>query len=524
MRPRPRLTDWLVALSLSNLTFLRSWGDLLGLQKRSLYWLNAPPGPAHYIALLLDVAVLGAAFYGLMGGLRKRARWAILLLPVAGLLVTFSLVNSLHSVIATGGSSPVLFFLFDHAKPIGAVLVLALLVALWVWGTRVLRPVYRILLVLTPFLASNVGQSLYRVATYQPNTTPNGPLAARLAAKPAASPRVVWVIFDEWDPELTFEERPARIHLPEIDRLRGEVFDASQALRPGENTDVSMPALIMGVEVESEHPTGPSELMVRTKGSGGEVEWSKQDTVFREARRMGFNTGVAAWALPYCRVLNADLSECSWWSGTAPQNNMGKTVPEMLVRYPRSLYETPWRSPFGLPLSALWHIQVYEHVWADSQRLLRDHSLGLTLLHLPVPHNPFFFNAATGHYDLGATPVIGLLQQTPQAYLDALVLVDRTIGELRRSMERDGTWETTSLIFTADHPLRPREQLDGKPMSRRVPFLVKVAGASQGLEYATPFSSLLTRKLIVALLGGEVKSEAELPGWLDRHRGEFPTQ
>ena len=196
--------------------------------------------------------------------------------------------------------------------------------------------------------------------------------------------------------------------------------------------------------------------MIRPRDSGTYVRWSEQDTVFREARKMGFNTAVVAWAIPYCRVLKNDLSDCWWWSGSNQYNSVGSTVPEMLLNRPRSLFENIYRSPFGQSLSTTRHIWVTENVVAKSLEVARDPGIGLALLHMPVPHPPYFYNAVTGKNDRGATPITGIFQQTQEGYIDALALTDKIIGQLRRSMEQAGVWDTTTVIFSADHPYRHR--------------------------------------------------------------------
>ena len=47
------------------------------------------------------------------------------------------------------------------------------------------------------------------------------------------SPRVLWVIADEWDYRLTFVDRNPTLQLPEIDRLRGTSLYADHASPPG---------------------------------------------------------------------------------------------------------------------------------------------------------------------------------------------------------------------------------------------------------------------------------------------------
>jgi hypothetical protein len=519
---RSRVSDWLVAFSLANLVFLRCWEELLSPEVTRIYWLKGSVAPIQYVSVMLDVILLGAVFYAVLEGVRKESRTAHRVLVLLGLLVLGSLVNSLRTLVANPGTSLFLRFVEQRAPVIGIVIAIILVAALVFGGVRALLPVYRLLILLSPFLLFTFGQAAYRIANFDPNAVHDGPMAKRLPAKPSGSPRVVWVIFDEWDQELTFPERPSRIQLPELDRLRATGFSASNAIRPNLYTDWSMPALATGIPVQDIHPSSADELTMIPRGSTSSLRWSEQANVFRDARNLGFNTAVVAWAIPYCRVLKNDLTDCWWWSGSNQYNSVGQTLPEMLINRPRSLFENVYRSPFGQSLSTKRHIWVTGNVVAKSLEVARDPSIGLALLHMPVPHPPYFYKASTGKSDFGDQMLTGLPRQNQNGYVDALALTDQIVGKLRRDMEDAGTWDNTTLIFSADHPYRHRVSLDGHPVSMRVPFLVKMAGPASPLRYDTPFSALLTRKLIGAILSGELKTACDLPRWFDAHRGEYP--
>ena len=62
---------------------------------------------------------------------------------------------------------------------------------------------------------------------------------------------------------------------------------------------------------------------------------------------------------------------------------------------------------------------------------------------------------------------------------------------------------------------------DGKAKSSTVPYLIKMAGQSQGLQCDTQFSAILTGKLILACLSGELSRPEQVAGWLDAHRSEY---
>jgi arylsulfatase A-like enzyme len=194
----------------------------------------------------------------------------------------------------------------------------------------------------------------------------------------------------------------------------------------------------------------------------------------------------------------------------------------MLFNRPRSLYENTYRSPFGQSLTTIRHASVTTEVVSKALEVACDGAVGLALLHLPVPHPPYFYNAATGKNDRGATPIKGLFQQDQRGYFDALALTDRTIGQMRRAMEQAGLWETTTVLLSSDHPFRHRPALDGKPRSAHIPYILKMAGTVQSGNYDHPISALITKKLIRSILSGELSSAGQVPAWFDAHRAEYP--
>ena len=134
---------------------------------------------------------------------------------------------------------------------------------------------------------------------------------------------------------------------------------------------------------------------------------------------------------------------------------------------------------------------------------------GFTLVHLPIPHAPHAYDRKTGEFTLGNSPIAG--------YVDSLALLDRTIGEIRRSMEKAGTWDSTTVLFTSDHPYRESMQLDGKS-DPRIPYILKLASQKEGVEYTPRFNTVLTADLLIAVLRGEIADVASAAAWLDRNR------
>ncbi len=508
--------DALAALSLANLVFIRVWAELLTFEKNDSYWIRIPPTPAHYAALIINVVVLSALLYRFIGYSRQHRNALALVVP---LLLLIPLLNAM--VALAGSANQSLFLRFVQQRTLLFVVAAPLLwiVAYLAGGPRVVRFAIDVLVVVFPFVVLTFSEAAWKSAHYH-GAFANGAPAPRLPAK-AGAPHVLWVIFDEWDYRLTLGQRPPDLPLPELDRLRGEAYVAQNAYAPEMMTDFCMPGLITGRHIVDVATTGPNDLRVWPEKAAEPVLWSAMPNVFQKARALGFNTAVYGWSIPYCRVLAGSLTDCEWWSGSNQYNSTGWNLASILPNQVRSLFETIYRSPFGQSLSTQRHARTYVEMLEKAKEAGARRPAELILLHLPIPHPPYFYNAATGAADYGAAPVTGIFRQSQKGYLGALRLADRTIGDLRRVMESAGTWDDSTVLISADHAFRHSASLDHRPTDRRVPFVLKLAGQKRGAAYAEPFSTLLTQALLLDVLRGVIPGPEAFPAWLDRHRSEY---
>jgi arylsulfatase A-like enzyme len=237
--------------------------------------------------------------------------------------------------------------------------------------------------------------------------------------------------------------------------------------------------------------------------------------LFSRVHERGFNVGVAGWFFPYCDEFRASLAWCAAWERSTDRNSMGGGVFEIMRSQAKIALEAEFRSPFGQLLAASAHARVYRQWDPAAEKAVSDAGLSLVFVHAPIPHEPFFYDRSTGRDDLWDTFRGGLAGLKYDRFLDALELMDRTFGGFRRAMERSGTWETSAVIATSDHPYAMRERVDGRPLNPRVPFLVKLPGQHEGLRYAGHFETAHTGDLILAILNGEIARSEDLVRWMD---------
>jgi hypothetical protein len=504
---------FLAALSFANLAYLRVWSELLTYSRSDVYLMVTPPKPVEYFAVIANVLLAAVAIWGLsilavrtLKG--KSYRWAEMAV-VLGLCIP---LNALRTVLANRFpylKSPLIILLgVRGVMLLGACIAIVALIAIVFFHRRLAAAAIAVLAVLSPFCAVTFGQALWKAWHYDAGQYADKPVVPMIAGA-REFPRVLWFIADEWDYRLTFVDRDPSLRLPEIDRLRKGAISAGNALPPGPETPISIPAYYGGRLVSWVVWDGPRELLLSYRsGNATPVPWSAQPSVFQRAGALGVNTALVEWFHPACRILSG-LNYCTWRPMAMQYNSMGESFWQILPHQARSLFETTMFSLFGRPLAAGQHTSTYRAILGEAETLANDTRFGFTLVHLPVPHAPHIYDRRTGEFTLGNSPIAG--------YVDSLALLDRTVGEIRRSMENAGTWEATTVLFTSDHPYREAMQLDGKS-DPRIPYILKLAGQKEGVEYTPQFNAVLTADLLIEVLRGEIGDAAAAAAWLDRNR------
>ena len=381
------------------------------------------------------------------------------------------------------------------------------------WERLFLRVVCGFLTLLLPTFPLILVRTAGIVQSGPSSFLPNKPLLPALPQKAGAS-HVLWIIFDEWDQAWTFDARPANLQLPELDRFRSQSFHAERAYPPAQHTIVSVPSLLSGKTFIESTRQGASELLVTYAPRQSPRPLTAEPSIFGEARRAGFNTGAAGWYLPFSR-LYGDLVACP----INKDDNASLSLPALMYVTARDRFRAlPLMTRLGFAPRSLptEHIIIYGRLLQDTLHMALDPRLNLVFVHLNVPHGPAIYDAATASFStsLDAT------------YQDNLVLVDHTVSEIRQTLEQAGSWDSTTILLTSDHPLRVKlwqSMFHGRGLpanvqqSHRVPFLLKMAGDKDGMEYPHAMQTVVSKDLLLAILARKVTTAEQVGVWLDTH-------
>ena len=493
---RKKLGDAVAALSLANLTFITAWFTLL-YDADFGYYNRLRVTPACLLALAVNLLGSAALFWF---GVRILRHWQCRWLAGAAccaIMAAFALAIDLLRI-QTFHIADADFVAFLKSFP-GILIGLGGLAVFLLWPFASARLLRKLLLVFSPLAALTLAKVillLLGVKTLAQHSSQPPPSAALL---PGAPPhRVLWIIFDEMDQRVAFAHRPPSVRLPEFDRLRQEAICADNAYPPAGHTMVSLPALITGLSLTNVQIISSDDLLLSSAGTNTPVRWSTTPTVFSDARALGCNTALVGWFHPYGRVLGPALNSCHWYAYPNFRLGRGPTFADAWIEQIWSL----------LPEFAIRRMYVETCVSSlqDSVQAATNAHFGLVFLHLVPPHKPGVYVPDSGRFT-----ILGI--RRPLGYLNSLVLADRMLGTLRSEMERAGLWDQTWVLISSDHWWRSAPASFGPP-DYRVPFILKPPRTNSCVAYPAALQTLFSHDLVLAILRGEVKTEADALAWL----------
>lgn len=533
-KARHQLIDLLVCFSLANLCFLRCWYDLEHLRERGMnYYRHAPADQTLFKATLIAALLLTAVFWLAWRWVESDATPVKLKLAHTGfLLLCIYPLESVRRYWNQQGGHADLFsnltlFSIEALLAVGVVLTLA-------GNTRIVHSARRMALVLTLLFPALILDFAWGQLLAEPASAFDvKPPLPMLPPRPGPLRRVVWIVFDELDQRLVFDVRQPKVDLPNLDRLRAESFVANRAAQTATFTMQALPSMLSGVIFSRVVTQGADELQVFSPDSPHGMNWRDAPNVFKRAREMGVNASLAGWHHPYCRMLGDSVVRCldvpsghstAMNETTAAQQGLWKTVGWLFTLQRLSVEEIFVKSSTPLTETAqdediqhaqlLQFFELRERAYQD----VADPRIQFVFLHIPAPHLYGIYNRERGDFTLDSS----------RGYTDNLALVDRTVGEMQRAMEQAGLRDSTSIVITADHGLRPNvwrghmgwtdelEHLTSGRQSELVPLIVKLAGQNRALAYERPFSNVVCGDLSLAILGGEIRTADEVAEWLDR--------
>jgi hypothetical protein len=344
--------------------------------------------------------------------------------------------------------------------------------------------------------------------------TRTGQLARRSTAGAGPTRPVFLFIFDEWSQE---RSAPSGQYLPffsNLRRLASQSTVYTHALSDGMDTDVSLPRILY---------SQLGDLLA----DGNRLLWRVGETsrpvadvsnIFQLGRKYGYSTAMLGYYLPYRALLGDQVDLVATYPHVAKSDSWLGNVAETLlggeVFLPDPVNRWMGRRLGERLLSRHW-VRLNHGVRAHFRRVLLEAGPhGFVVVHFPLPHGPFVYNA-DGSYrgPFRGRPTDG----TPADYERSLRYLDSVIGELTNEIRGAGLFDSALVVLTSDHSWRvdPDTTRMHRPDAyRRVPLLVKWPGQKVPEVIDSPFCLSGLRSLVSRAVGAAIEAAPRCTtGW-----------
>jgi hypothetical protein len=263
-------------------------------------------------------------------------------------------------------------------------------------------------------------------------------------------PRVVWILFDELSYDQVFEHRAHDLALPNFDALRAQSTVYTDMQPIGMKTVKVIPSLLSGSVIDDYRFRFNNTLAVHDQNT---KQWKRLDgagTIFGDAKRAGWRTGVVGWYNPYCTLYGPVLDSCYWTNFDRMDGNMAQ--------------RRSWRSNTARPLRDLavevqspsldykqecdfdveQRYQTHRELEAKASTLIAEDQADFVYLHFSTPHSPNIWSRISDNY----------VHKCGSSYLDNLALADRELGKIMALVRSSPRWKDTTVVVQGDHSWR----------------------------------------------------------------------
>lgn len=336
--------------------------------------------------------------------------------------------------------------------------------------------------------------------------------AKPLPSQPTPHRRIIWVLFDEMSYDQSFDHRWPGLQMPNFDQLRAESVNFSDVQPDGYFTRVVVPSLLLGQPVNAVRSSSAGYLSLRSSPHASWRRFNPGATLFADAKRMGWTTGIMSWAFPDCRIMPQQLDSC--WMQLVPYNtdhlSQERSTWENVTVPVRAIFARLEHHPLHDGMTAT---QWLNPMLDAGERLAANDGVDFVFIHLPLPHPVGIYHRKTGKIGYGGS------------YIDNLALSDKVLGELEATIAKTPSASMTTLVVSSDHSWRvpmwrgksgwTREDeaasRDGYFDPRPV-LLVHFPGETTGATMSKPFPILKEHDFFETLLH-EPLSEAQFEAW-----------
>lgn len=326
--------------------------------------------------------------------------------------------------------------------------------------------------------------------------------------------KVIWIIFDEFDHEIAFIDKPNNLELPNFTKLRNNALTHNKLFAPADGTFYSVPSMLIGEYTQG--ATFKNHRYIMKTNDKKMIPFNFENTIFGKTNNDGFTSSITGLGFHSyclmiqvkCKVFNEPLR---WYDGITHVLHVRQII---------TFLGRGESKPKG------FHRDINPEIIKSMYEFIESpNPTNFLFIHNRVPHlcaacKNGFSGIADKKFNKEST-------NTEEAYLLNLKFVDYLLGEILKRLDTKEYKENeTLLILNSDHWARP-EATAIFPSRKKDPpkkpypalFIAKILGDNQKEEIFEPDSGIHTQELVHKFLKKEINTHQDIKKFFDEKSG-----
>lgn len=252
------------------------------------------------------------------------------------------------------------------------------------------------------------------------------------------------VLFDEMSYEYLYENDSIKKSYPNIRAFASLADNFHYATAPGDETQTSIPALLLGKNNVEVKVIGNDIFMMDERNKLTPLMPSS-NSLFSMAKSIGYRTAMYGDYHQYCKIFKDVVDDCKSFSiyNYADSNGRFSILNPILTTF----ILWPYIYPFGHlknPANSVLHKKSVENIYDLGVKALSRSEPSFIFLHFGIPHVPFVFDAD------GFKPAPEPFLQNAENYIRQLKYVDRLFGNYLKEIKARAKFNNSTIILMSE--------------------------------------------------------------------------
>jgi len=319
--------------------------------------------------------------------------------------------------------------------------------------------------------------------------------------------KVVWILFDGFDPEIAFSNKEHSYKLSNFIELKNNSVTHHKLFAPASNTFFSIMSSFIGEDAKGKKYRNHRVSMISRNNK--EIPFTMENTIFGRIKSDGFSSSITGYGfLPYCFLFKVKCKTFNrplkWYDGI---------LNILHVRHIYQLLNIEWERDFNTSIIN----SMYEFIESPTN---------LVFIHNQIPKLCFRCTHGLAGFAEKYYKYKFRAKDEASAYTLTIKVIDSLLGEILNKLDTEQyKKEDTLLILSSDHwapqilmKFKSRE-MNPKDSVYPALFIAKILGDNQKIELLEPDSGIHIQELVHKFLKKEISTHLDIKHFFEQKSG-----